>query len=32
MGRIGKQKRLLIEQANKRLLGENVLDVDKVLE
>lgn len=31
MGRIGKQKRLLIEQANKRLLGENVLDVDKVL-
>ncbi len=31
MGRIGKQKRQLIEQANKRLLGENVLDVDKVL-
>lgn len=32
MGRIGKQKRLIIETANKRLLGESMIDMDKVLE
>ena len=32
MGRIEKQKRLIIEQANKRLLGESMVDIDKVLE
>lgn len=30
MGRIGKQKRLLIEQANKRLLGEETKSIDAV--
>ncbi len=32
MGRIAKQKRLMIEQANKRLLKEWGVDIDKVLE
>ena len=32
MGRIVKQKKMLIEEANKRLLGENVVDEDKVLQ
>ena len=32
MGRIEKQKRLIIEQANKRLLGESMINIDKVLE
>ena len=32
MGRISKQKRLIIEQSNKRLLGESMVDMDKVLE
>ena len=32
MGRIEKQKRLIIEQANKRILGESMVDIDKVLE
>ena len=30
MGRIGKQKRQLIEQANKRLLGEETKSIDAV--
>ena len=32
MGRIGKQKRQLIEESNKKLLGESIVDIDKVLE
>jgi hypothetical protein len=32
MGRIAKQKRLMIEQSNKRILGESMVDIDKVLE
>lgn len=32
MGRILKQKRLIIENANKRILGESMVDIDKVLE
>ena len=31
MGRIGKIKRHIIEEANKKLLGESVIDYDKVL-
>jgi hypothetical protein len=31
MGRIAKQKRLIIEQANKRILKEWGVDIDKVL-
>jgi len=31
MGRIEKQKRLIIEQSNKRLLGESIIDMDEVL-
>jgi len=31
MGRIEKQKRLIIEQANKRLLGESMVDIEKVV-
>ena len=31
MGRIAKQKRLVIEETNKRLLGESIVDIDKVL-
>ncbi len=30
MGRIEKQKRLIIEQANKRILGEDTIDFDTV--
>ena len=30
MGRIEKQKRLIIEQANKRILGEDAIDFDTV--
>lgn len=32
MGRIEKQKKLIIENANKRILGESMVDMDKVLE
>ena len=32
MGRIEKQKRLIIEQANKRILGESTIDIDEVLQ
>ena len=32
MGRIAKQKRLMIEQANKRIIKEWGVDIDKVLE
>ena len=31
MGRIGKIKRLLIEETNKKLLGESIVDIDTVL-
>lgn len=31
MGRIEKQKRLIIEQANKRLLGESIVNMEKVV-
>ena len=31
MGRIAKQKRLIIENANKRILNESMIDMDKVL-
>ena len=31
MGRIEKQKKLIIEQANKRILGESMIDKDEVL-
>ena len=31
MSRLGKQKRLVIEQANKRLLNESTVDMDEVL-
>lgn len=31
MGRIAKQKRLIIENANKKILGESMIDMDKVL-
>jgi hypothetical protein len=31
MGRIEKQKRLIIEQSNKRILGESTIDIDEVL-
>lgn len=31
MGRIEKQKRLIIEQSNKRILGESTIDMDEVL-
>jgi len=31
MGRIAKEKRLIIENANKRILGESMIDMDKVL-
>ena len=31
MGRIAKQKRLIIENANKKILGESTIDMDKVL-
>lgn len=31
MGRIEKQKRLIIEQANKRLLGESMVNMEKVV-
>ena len=31
MGRIEKQKRLIIEQSNKRILGESNIDMDEVL-
>ena len=30
MGRIEKQKRLIIEQSNKRILGESTIDKDEV--
>ncbi len=30
MGRIEKQKKLIIEQANKRILGESTIDKDEV--
>ena len=32
MGRIEKQKRLIIEQANKRILGESTIDIYEVLQ
>ena len=32
MGRISKQKKLIIEQANKRLLNESFIDIDNVLD
>lgn len=32
MGRISKQKKLIIEQANKRLLNESFIDIDSVLD
>jgi hypothetical protein len=32
MGRIEKQKRLIIEQSNKRILGESTIDIDEVLQ
>ena len=32
MGGIEKQKRLIIEQANKRILGESTIDIDEVLQ
>ena len=32
MGRLSKLKRQLIEESNKKLLGESVVDIDKVLE
>jgi hypothetical protein len=31
MGRIEKQKRLIIEQANKRMLGESIVNMEKVV-
>ena len=31
MGRLLKQKRLIIEGANKKLLGESMVDIDNVL-
>jgi len=31
MSRLGKQKKLIIEQANKRVLGESTVDIDEVL-
>ena len=31
MGRIEKQKRLIIEQANKRILGESIVNMEKVV-
>jgi len=31
MGRLSKQKRLSIEGANKKLLGESMVDIDNVL-
>ena len=31
MGRLSKQKRLIIEGVNKRILGESMVDVDNVL-
>ena len=31
MGRIEKQKRLIIEQSNKQILGESTIDMDEVL-
>jgi hypothetical protein len=31
MGRIEKQKRLVIKQANKRLLGESIVNMEKVI-
>jgi hypothetical protein len=31
MGRLSKQKRLIIEGANKKLLGESMVDIDNVL-
>ena len=31
MGRIEKQKRLIIEHSNKRILGESTIDMDEVL-
>jgi hypothetical protein len=32
MGRLSKLKRLMMEESNKKLLGESVVDIDKVLE
>ncbi len=31
MGRIERQKRLIIEQSNKQILGESTIDMDEVL-
>lgn len=31
MGRLSKQKRLIIEGVNKRILGESMIDIDNVL-
>lgn len=31
MGRLAKQKRLIIEGVNKKLLGESMVDIDNVL-
>jgi|688.fasta_scaffold13572_6 hypothetical protein len=31
MGRLSKQKRIIIEGINKRLLGESMIDIDNVL-
>jgi hypothetical protein len=31
MGRLSKQKRLIIEGVNKKLLGESMIDIDNVL-
>jgi hypothetical protein len=31
MGRLSKQKRIIIEGINKRLLGESMVDIDNVL-
>lgn len=32
MGRLSKQKRLIIEGVNKRILGESMVDIDNVLD
>ena len=32
MGRLSKQKRILIESLNKRLLKESIIDIDNVLQ
>jgi hypothetical protein len=32
MGRLSKQKRLIIEGVNKRILGESMIDIDNVLD